>query len=128
VVVQFQITDRRAPDRFWLLARTDGAEVCVTTPGFTEDGTVVTCTDALYRWHSGRLALGHAERSGEMQVTGQRWLHRTLAEWGRLSPFAGVSVPDQSGRCSGPNASGSTSLIGIGPRGESTRQSRPPNS
>ncbi|MGI5125769.1 TetR/AcrR family transcriptional regulator [Pseudonocardia sp. CA-107938] len=34
----------------------------------------------------------------------------------------------QPGRCSGPNASGSTSDIGMGPRGESTRQSGPPNS
>jgi len=128
VVVRFQVTDHRTPDRFWLVARTGGNEVCVTEPGFVEDGVVVTGTAALYRWHSGRLALGHAERSGAMQVSGPRWLHRTLAAWGRLSPFADVSKPDQPGRCSGPNASGRTSLIGSGPRGESTRQSGPPNS
>lgn len=133
VVVRFELSDqRRAPDRYWLLARAGGNEVCVTAPGFAEDGTVVTGVAALYRWHSGKLPLGHAERSGEMRVTGPRWLHRTLAAWGRLSPFADVEpavvAADQPGRCSGPNASGRTSLIGIGPRGESTRQSGPPNS
>jgi DNA-binding HxlR family transcriptional regulator len=91
VVVRFEVTDRAAPDRYWVVAARSGIEVCVTPPGHREDGVVVTDAHTLYLWHTGRLALGHAERSGAMQISGAPWMHRTLARWGALSPFAAVA-------------------------------------
>jgi hypothetical protein len=92
VVVRFELTDASSPDRYWLVCDGTGNEVCVTSPGFAEDGTVTTDAAALYRWHCGHVALGHAQRSGALRVTGPPWLHRTLAVWGMLSPFARVTA------------------------------------
>jgi DNA-binding HxlR family transcriptional regulator len=90
VVVRFDLPEGGGLDRYWVLAGVHGNEVCVTPPGFDEDGTVRTDPTWLYRWHCGHVSLAKAERAGGMIVTGPRWLHRLLADWGRLSPFDGI--------------------------------------
>jgi DNA-binding HxlR family transcriptional regulator len=90
VVVQFHITGRAAPNRFWLVLSSVGNEVCAQTPGFPEDGLVTTDTASLVRWYAGEVTLGAAQRSGGMTVVAPRWLVAQLASWGRLSPYAGV--------------------------------------
>jgi hypothetical protein len=74
------------PVRYWVLAGGQGNEVCVTPPGFAEDGTVRTDPAWLYRWHCGHVSLAQAERAGGMVVTGPRWLHRMLSDWGPAEP------------------------------------------
>jgi DNA-binding HxlR family transcriptional regulator len=92
VVVRFDLADGPAPHRYWLVTRSTGDnEVCVTPPGHAEDGVVATDTAGLHRWHCGHVRLGAAERSGALRVTGPPWLHRTLAAWGALSPYAGIT-------------------------------------
>jgi DNA-binding HxlR family transcriptional regulator len=91
VVVRFDLTGGRTPDRYWFVASRAGNEVCVSHPGGDEDGVVATDPTWLYRWHCGHVDLGAAIRAGGMRVTGPPWLHRLLARWGALSPFAGVS-------------------------------------
>jgi DNA-binding HxlR family transcriptional regulator len=98
VVVRFELPEARGPVRYWVLAGGQGNEVCVTPPGFAEDGTVRTDPAWLYRWHCGHVTLAQAERAGGMVVTGPRWLHRMLSDWGRLSPFNGI-VPVKSVIC-----------------------------
>ncbi len=90
IVVRFDLTEPVTPNRYWIVASERGTEVCVTSPGFDEDGVVVTDVGWLYRWHCGKVALAAAQRAGGMVVTGPRWLVRTLSAWGTLSPFAGV--------------------------------------
>ena len=90
VVVRFDLAGARGPDRYWLVVARAGNEVCVTPPGGEDDGIVTTDAAWLYRWHSGHVGLGDAVRAGGMRVTAAPWLHRLLAEWGRLSPFAGL--------------------------------------
>jgi len=90
VVVRFEVPEVSSPDRYWILADARGVEVCVKAPGFDEDGTVRTDPSWLYRWHCGHVSLAKAERAGGMIVTGPRWLHRLLSDWGRLSPFDGI--------------------------------------
>lgn len=90
VVVQFHITGRAAPNRFWLVLSGTGNEVCVQSPGFAEDGLVTTDTASLVRWYAGELSLGAAERSGGMSVTAPRWLVEHLVRWGQLSPYAEI--------------------------------------
>jgi hypothetical protein len=87
-VVAFQVTDRRAPNRFWLVLASTGNEVCVQSPGFAEDGQVTTDTAHLVRWYASEITLAAAQRDGGMAVTGPRWLERQLAVWGRLNPYA----------------------------------------
>jgi DNA-binding HxlR family transcriptional regulator len=88
VVVQFQITDRPAPNRFWLVLSAMGNEVCAQHPGFREDGQVTTGTAGLIRWYAGEFTLGEAQRRGGMSVSAPRWLVEELVRWGRLSPYA----------------------------------------
>ena len=90
IVVRFDVTDRRAPDRFWLVLARTGNEVCVRAPGFPEDGVVRCDTASLVRWYAGRTSLGTAARDGSATVTAPRWLERELARWGRLNPYATV--------------------------------------
>jgi hypothetical protein len=90
VVARFDITGKRAPNRFWLVASSSGNEVCVHPPGFDEHAVVTTDTDALMRWQAGQQTLAQAQKSGAMTVTGARWATRELARWDTLSPFAGI--------------------------------------
>jgi len=90
VVVQFHITGRAAPNRFWLVLSGTGNEVCVRSPGFAEDGLVTTDTASLVRWYAGELSLGAAERSGGMSVAAPSWLVEHLVRWGQLSPYAEI--------------------------------------
>ncbi|HEY7272010.1 MAG TPA: helix-turn-helix domain-containing protein [Actinoplanes sp.] len=88
IVVAFEVTDRRPPNRFWLVLAATGNEVCAQSPGFEEDGQVRTDTAHLVRWYASEIALAAAQRDGGMAVTGPRWLERQLAAWGRLNPYA----------------------------------------
>jgi DNA-binding HxlR family transcriptional regulator len=88
VVVQFHVTGRTPPNRFWLVLSTRGNEVCAHAPGFTEDGQVSTDTASLVRWYAGEITLAAAQRSGVMSVTAPTWLVRQLAGWGQLNPYA----------------------------------------
>jgi hypothetical protein len=92
IVVQFLITGRAAPNRFWLVLSTAGNEVCAKSPGFDEDGQVTTDTASLIRWYAGEITLAAAQRQGGMSVAAPTWLVRQLAEWGRLSPYARVQA------------------------------------
>ena len=88
IVVQFHITGRAAPNRFWLVLSTAGNEVCAHAPGYQEDGQVTTDTASLIRWYAGEITLATAQRGGGMSATAPAWLVRELAAWGRLSPYA----------------------------------------
>ena len=91
VVVRFDVTGGRGPHRYWLVVGPAEREVCAHDPGHGDDAVVTCDPAALIAWHCGRLALGTAMRAGTMTVTGPPWSVRTLAEWGRLSPFADVA-------------------------------------
>jgi DNA-binding HxlR family transcriptional regulator len=91
VVVRFDLAGHVTPDRYWLVTARTGNEVCVRHPGGAEDGVVATEPTWLYRWHCGHVGLGAAVRAGGMAVTAPPWLRRLLADWGRLSPFAGLT-------------------------------------
>jgi DNA-binding HxlR family transcriptional regulator len=90
VVVRFDVTDCRRPNRYWLVVGGAGNEVCVEPPGYADDGVVVSDTGSLIRWYAGHLSLGAAQRAGGMTVTAPRWLERMLARWGRFNPYADV--------------------------------------
>jgi len=101
IVVRFDLTDRGNPGRYWIVAARRGNEVCVEPPGFDEDGIVTTDAPWLVRWHNGTVSLAAAQKAGGMAVAAPRWLARTLGEWGRLSPYAGITHRNEhSGRTS----------------------------
>jgi DNA-binding HxlR family transcriptional regulator len=81
IVVEFRITDRRPPNRYWLVLTATGNEVCARPPGFAEDGVVTADVATVVRWYAGQ---------GAMAVAGAPWLERLVVAWGRLSPYAGT--------------------------------------
>jgi len=91
IVVHFNVTGRRPPNRFWLVLSTSGNEVCAQPPGFVEDGQVTTDTASLVRWYAGEITLAQAQRAGGMSVTAPTWLVKQLAGWGRLNPYLGTA-------------------------------------
>ena len=88
--MRFDVLRDRVPNRFWLLLDRRGNEVCVTSPGFPDDGVVTTDTACLVRWYAGELSLAVAQLDGVVTVSAPPWLERELARWGRLSPYAGT--------------------------------------
>lgn len=94
VVVRFDLTDGPSR-RLWLVAHRPEAEVCVRDPGFDDDVVVRTGSRALVDWHTGRISLGGAMRSGLMQVEGRRPPVREVATWGGRSAFAHVKTARQ---------------------------------
>ena len=92
VVVRFDLTDRSRPNHYWLVADHTDSEICAEFPGFDEDGVVRSDTGWLIRWHTGRVTLSAAIKSGGIQVDGPRWLLRLLSDWGKLSPFASIAA------------------------------------
>jgi len=90
IVVRFDLTDQRQPNRIWLVLESTGNEVCVQPPGYPEDGVVTTATGWLIRWYAGQASLGQAQRGGHMTVDGPQWLVRELGRWGRLNPYLDI--------------------------------------
>jgi DNA-binding HxlR family transcriptional regulator len=88
IVVMFRVIDRPPPNRFWLVLAATGNEVCVQSPGFAEDGQVVTDVAHLVRWYASEITLAVAQRADGMTVTAPPWLERELSAWGRLNPYA----------------------------------------
>jgi DNA-binding HxlR family transcriptional regulator len=84
IVVAFHVTDRPAPNRYWLVLSRTGNEVCVSSPGHPEDGWVSGEVAALVRWYASEQPL----RDAGMEVVAPPWLERQLAAWGRLNPYA----------------------------------------
>jgi DNA-binding HxlR family transcriptional regulator len=97
VVVRFDLTDRSRPNHYWLIAARSGNEICAQHPGFEEHAVMTTDAEGLIGWHTGRLPLAAACRSGRITIVGPRWARTLLTDWGRLSPFAGVARAGASG-------------------------------
>jgi DNA-binding HxlR family transcriptional regulator len=91
-VVRFDLrgAPRAARSRFWLLLDLTGNEVCVESPGFADDGVVISDTSSLVRWSAGQLTLEAAREAGGMAVAAPPWLERELSRWGRLNRYGSV--------------------------------------
>ena len=89
VVVRFDVT-RTGPSRFWLVVGPAEREVCAHDPG---PATTPWSPPTRRPWSAGTRPArpGNAQRAGSMTVMGPPWSVRTLAGWGRLSPFADVA-------------------------------------
>ena len=105
LVVRFDLTDGRWR-RLWIVAQLPEAELCARDPGFDDDVVVRTSSEALTRWHTGKVSLGGAMHSGAMLVQGGRSAVRELATWGGRSAFAHV----QPARPRSPRPAGSVSV------------------
>lgn len=90
VIVRFDLTDDSRPNRYWVVLSRTQTEVCVTPPGAVEDLVVTTDTVWLIRWHSGKVTLAAALRSGHFRIDGTPALVRAFGRWDGLSPYAHI--------------------------------------
>jgi len=93
-VVLFEFDD--APvhyDRFWLLCRRSGVEVCLRDPGYEVGLRVASDVRTLTDVWRGRRSFSGALRSGDFRLFGPGPLRRTFPTWLQLSALAAVPRP-----------------------------------
>lgn len=87
-VIQVEIADRRR--KYWLVLEPGDASVCYTDPGFEIDAVLAADLPTLYRMWEGEIEFRHALRTGEINLTGARWIVRGLPDWLQLSEVAPI--------------------------------------
>ena len=95
IVVQFEFSDvAQSKRRWWLVGDKDGADLCVTDPGFEADLYIFTDVRTMTAVWMGDMTLKYAIESGRIDLEGVQELRRSLRSWLQLSPLAGV--PNQN--------------------------------
>ena len=90
VVIRFDFTGRRSPERYWLLIELGDTEICKTYPGGDEDLYITADAEAFVRWHAGQLSWAAAIRDRRIQLCGPSWLVRAFPAWNARSMFAHI--------------------------------------
>lgn len=90
VVIQFDFTGRRTPERYWLLIERGDTEICKTSPGLDLDLYVTAEAEAFVKWHAGQLSWAAATRDRRIQLCGLSWLARAFPTWNARSMFAHI--------------------------------------
>jgi DNA-binding HxlR family transcriptional regulator len=96
VVIRFDFTGLRSPERYWLLIEHAETEICKEYPGLDEDLFVTAEAEAFVKWHAGQLSWAEATRSGGIQVQGPASLVRAFPTWNARSMFADVKPVPRS--------------------------------
>lgn len=77
------------PKRYWIVVE-DDASLCLADPGFDVDVTIQSDRTALYRTYLGHLSLAQAQKSGAVEVNGNRDSVRAFLDSFRQSPVSGI--------------------------------------
>ncbi len=96
-VLHFQFDDVPPPaDRWWLVSRPDGVDVCDADPEVPVTVTIRSPLRVMVRLWRGDVSWSSALRSG-LTLHGPSWARRDLPGWLRLSTFAAVPRPVVTG-------------------------------
>jgi hypothetical protein len=90
VVIRFDFTGGRRPERYWLLIEFGDTEICKTNPGLDEDLYVTADAEAFVKWHAGHLTWAQATYGGRIQLHGPSSLVRAFPTWNARSMFAHI--------------------------------------
>ena len=90
VVIQFEFTGRKTPERYWLLIELGDTEICKTPPGLDEDLRITAEAEAFVKWHAGQLEWNEAVREGRIQLCGPSRLVQAFPTWNARSKFAHI--------------------------------------
>lgn len=77
-------------DRYWIVVRPSGAELCTAYPGREENLVLETDVETLVAWNNRQVSLAQARRRGRWNLIGQPIVVKRFEAWLRPSPFAGV--------------------------------------
>jgi DNA-binding HxlR family transcriptional regulator len=97
VVIRFDFTGRRRPERYWVLIERGETEICKKYPGLDEDLYVTAEAEAFVKWHAGQLSWAEATRDDGIQLHGPSWLVRAFPTWNARSMFARIRPVSRSG-------------------------------
>ncbi|WP_068278299.1 winged helix-turn-helix transcriptional regulator [Aldersonia kunmingensis] len=97
IVIRFDFTGRRRPERYWLLIEKDDIEICKEYPGLDEDLYITAEAEAFVKWHAGQQTWIEATRDGRIQLHGQAWLVRAFPGWNARSAFAHIKPVSRTG-------------------------------
>ncbi len=87
-VIQVEVSDHRR--KYWLVLEPGDVSVCYTDPGFDIDAVLAADLPTLYRMWEGEIEFRHALRTGDINLTGARWIVRGLPDWLQLSEVAPI--------------------------------------
>jgi DNA-binding HxlR family transcriptional regulator len=90
VVIRFDFTGRRRPERYWLLIEFGDTEICKTYAGLDEDLYITAEAEAFVKWHAGHLTWAQVIREGRIQLDGPSSLVRGFPTWNARSMFAHI--------------------------------------
>jgi len=91
IVVAFEFTGvPHNKRRWWLVSEGDGADLCMTDPGYEVDLFLFTDVRTMTAIWTGDLTLDSALASGALDAQGPPQLRRRLKDWLGLSKFAPV--------------------------------------
>jgi DNA-binding HxlR family transcriptional regulator len=96
IVIQFNFTGRRRPERYWLLIERDDTEICKTYPVVDEDLYITAEAEAFVKWHAGQLSWASAIGDRRIELHGPSWLVRAFPTWNARSMFAHIKPTTQS--------------------------------
>jgi hypothetical protein len=90
VVIRFDFTGRRRPERYWLLIEFGDTEICKTYAGLDEDIYITADAEAFVKWHAGQLTWAQVIREGRIHLDGPSSLVRAFPTWNARSMFANI--------------------------------------
>ena len=92
-VVAFIFSDLYGPRRrWWLVLERGQTELCLESPGRSEDVAFTCSVRTLCEVFAGDTTLARALAEGRMQAQGTKRLVRSAERWLRPSPFAGIET------------------------------------
>ncbi|GAA0897337.1 helix-turn-helix domain-containing protein [Pseudonocardia zijingensis] len=124
VVIRFDFTGRRRPERYWLLVERGDTEICKTYPGLDEDLFVTAEAEAFVKWHAGQLSWAEAVRDGRIRLHGPTWLVRAFPTWNARSGFAHITPAAGAGTATSRRSSSTSPCARPSPRGTPSGRSR----
>ena len=97
VVLQFHFNDEGLEyDTYWVIAQPDAeVEICSSIPGFEVDLFIETNVPSLLGVILGRTTIARETDLGELFVSGDALLARTMARWLPVSPYSKVDGVEQ---------------------------------
>lgn len=87
-VLRFRFTDVAEFSQWWLVIGGGAVDVCVDDPGEDADLSFVTTVRVMAEVWMGRRVLADALSTGDLRVSGDASLRRTLSRWFVLHPYA----------------------------------------
>ncbi len=94
-VIRFHFTDLERYTDWWLVARRDEVDLCLSDPGKEVDVWFTSSVKTLANIWMGESTYRQAVRNGSLKLVGEPALTRNVADWMSNSPWADLPAPSK---------------------------------